>query len=49
MFGHACKGDQTSMCFECMLPTVEEYLALPEEEIDSSSSGEEMMGVHDGE
>lgn len=31
------RGNQTSMRFSCMPPAVEEYLALPEEEIDSST------------
>ena len=42
------RGNQTSMRFSCMPPAVEEYLALPEEEIDSdSSAGEKLMD--DGE
>lgn len=36
------QGNQTSMRFECIPPTVKEYLALPPKE-DDNSSKEEMM------
>lgn len=43
------RGNQTSICFECMPPAVEEYLSLPVEEPESSSEKESESSSAEGD